>query len=312
MLQQNDTTHFNLSGVLIYDPSIGQGPYQQAAAIIVPYVFQYSHFFNFNDTYMAQLQDAHYSCGYADYLDKFLRFPPGGEQPAIAADATNSTDCDLWNQVYTEAYHPNPCFNVYSINLQCPLLSDPLGFPTDLVYLYAGFGDAPYFDRADVKAAMHAPANVTWSECTGLAFNLTDTTCTFGDCSLDSIQAVLPRVIEATNRVFIGGGDFDMELPADGVLLAIQNMTWNGAMGFQQKPATPIVIDLPDLQYQSTFVDSGFEGWDGPGQGVMGTQHFERGLLWGQTKSCGHMQPQLQPRSSFRHLQWLLGHIEEL
>jgi carboxypeptidase D len=312
MLQKNDTTYFDLTGILIYDPSIGQGPYQQGAAVIVPYVYQHANFFNFNDTYMTKLADSHSACGYADYLQKYLRFPPGPMQPAIAADATNSTDCDLWNEVYEEAYHPNPCFNPYSVNLQCPLLSDPLGFPTDLQYLYEGFGDAPYFDRADVKAAMHAPPNVTWSECTGLAFNLTNTTCTFGDCSLDSIQVVLPRVIEATNRVFIGGGEFDMELIANGILLAIQNMTWNGATGFQTEPSTPIYINLPDLQYQATFVESGFEGYDGPGQGYMGTQHYERGLLWGQTKACGHMQPQLQPRSSYRHLQWLLGKIETL
>jgi carboxypeptidase D len=44
----------------------------------------------------------------------------------------------------------------------------------------------------------------------------------------------------------------------------------------------------------------------------MGTQHFERGLMWAQTAQSGHMQPQFQPRSSYRHLQWLLGKIDEL
>jgi carboxypeptidase D len=227
-----------------------------------------ANFFNFNDTFMAQLADAHFSCGYADYISKYLRFPPGPTQPAIAADATNATECDLWNTVYKEAYHVNPCFNVYSINQQCPLISDPLGFPSDLEYLYPGFGDKVYFDRADVKAAMHAPANVTWTECTGLAFNESANDAAFGDSSSDPIQVVLPRVIEATNRVLIASGDYDMELITDGTLMAIQNMTWGGMAGFQSKPSQKIIIELPDLQYASVFEASGFDGWDGPGQGV--------------------------------------------
>lgn len=312
MLQRNDTVHFNVSGILVYDPSIGQGSYQQEAAVIVPYVFNYANFFNFNETFMAQLADAHYSCGYAEYLAKYLRFPPGPPQPAIAADATNSSTCNLWQSVYHEAYRVNPCFNVYEINLQCPILSDPLGFPSDLVYLYPGFGSTYYFDRADVKAAMHAPANASWILCTGLAFNSTNSSFAFGDSSLDPIQSVLPRVIDSTQRVLVGGGDYDMELISDGILLAIQNMTWGGTAGFQTRPSKQIIIDLPDLQYADVFASSGFDGWDGPGQGVMGTQHFERGLMWAQTKQSGHMQPQFQPRSSYRHLQWLLGKIDEL
>jgi carboxypeptidase D len=88
--------------------------------------------------------------------------------------------------------------------------------------------------------------------------------------------------------------------------LAIQNMTWNGKLGFDSQPATPIEISLPDLQYAS--VEGGFED----PQGLMGIQHFERGLMWAETFFSGHMQPQFQPRSSYRHLQWLLGHIETL
>jgi carboxypeptidase D len=97
-----------------------------------------------------------------------------------------------------------------------------------------------------------------------------------------------------------------MILIANGTLLSIQNMTWNGKLGFDSQPATPIVITLPDLQYETVF-----GGFDDP-QGVMGIQHFERGLMWAETFMSGHMQPQFQPRSSYRHMQWLLGHIESL
>lgn len=198
---------------------------------------------------------------------------------------------------------------------QCPMLFDPLGFPSDLEYLPAAFGDHVYFDRPDVKAAMHAP-NVTWSECNGNAFNSSAATDTpYGDTSPDPIQEVLPRVIDHTGRVLIASGEFDMELPTLGTLLGIQNMTWGGKLGLQTMPGNvSIVITEEDLGYMvGVFDESGFAGYDtSGGQGVMGTQHYERGLMWATTKSSGHMQPQFQPRVSYRHLQWLLGRIETL
>jgi len=83
-------------------------------------------------------------------------------------------------------------------------------------------------------------------------------------------------------------------------------------MGFQTAPSTPIDIQLPDLQYTAVFDESGLGGLDGPGQGIMGKQHYERGLMWAETYQSGHMQPQFQPRSSYRHLQWVLGRIDAL
>jgi carboxypeptidase D len=82
-----------------------------------------------------------------------------------------------------------------------------------------------------------------------------------------------------------------MIILTNGSLLAIQNMTWNGNLGFQSAPSTPINI---------------------PSQGDMGIQHYERGLMWGETFKSGHMGPEYQPLVSFRHLQWLLGKIDSL
>lgn len=163
-----------------------------------------------------------------------------------------------------------------------------------------------YFDRADVKAAMHAPADVNWQECSAInVFNGSDN-------SLDPIQHVLPQVIEATNRVLVSNADLDFVIITAGTLLSIQNMTWNGKLGFEQEPSTPTVITLPDLQYEQMFVQNGYSfGFEDP-QGTMGINHYERGLMWAETYLSGHMQPQFQPRSSYRHLQWVLGHIDEL
>jgi carboxypeptidase D len=230
-------------------------------------------------------------------------------------------------------------------NVQCPVLFDPLGYPGDLIYLYEG-QNGIYFNRSDVKDAMHAPQSVSWSECSGPVFADKGGPYSDGDYryvdtfvlakasltpkpSLDPIQSVLPQVIEVTNRVLVANGDYDLEILTNGTLLSIQNMTWNGCLGFQEAPTTPIDIQLPDLQYQQAFADSGMTGYDGPGQGIMGVsprvpplllaklislqvQHYERGLMWAETYQSGHMQPQFQPRSSYRHLQWVLGHIDAL
>jgi carboxypeptidase D len=52
-------------------------------------------------------------------------------------------------------------------------------------------------------------------------------------------------------------------------LLSIQNMTWNGKLGFQERTPTPIVIDLEDLQYQAVFDANNLAGYDDP-QGTLG------------------------------------------
>lgn len=54
-----------------------------------------------------------------------------------------------------------------------------------------------------------------------------------------------------------------------------QNMTWNGKLGFEERPSKPINITLPDLMYQSLYDDdlngAFYGGLDGP-QGTMGVQ----------------------------------------
>lgn len=189
--------------------------------------------------------------------------------------------------------------------------SDPLGYPTDLAYSYPLLTPL-YFDRADVKAAMHAPTDVDWEECSGPVFVGRGGPYGNGDTSADPIQSVLPKVIEATQRVLVSNGQYDLVIITEGTLLAIQNMTWGGQLGFQAEPATDIVINLPDLQYAQMFADNNYPAGAEDPQGTMGVQHYERGLMWAETFLSGHMQPQFQPRSTYRHLQWVLGHIEKL
>ena len=111
----------------------------------------------------------------------------------------------------------------------------PLGYSTDLQYAYPGL--PIYFNRTDVKQAMHAPMDVERLECKGPVFVGESGPEDEGDSSADQIQHALPKMMEKTNRVLVANGALDFEIITSGTLLAIQNITWNGALGFQASPA---------------------------------------------------------------------------
>ncbi|OXH33210.1 carboxypeptidase D [Cryptococcus neoformans] len=312
MLDAQNKTYYDLSGALVYDPAIGESVFVQEQITTYPLVEANANLFNFNKTTMAEFKELHETCGYKDYIERYLKFPPTENQPPLFFDYydIDNVTCAIFDWVIKEAFRINPCFDIYEINLMCPLLWDVLGMPTQFSYAPGGI----YFNRSDVKAAIHAPEHIDWTLCA--------TRPVFvggeeqgpqgrGDLSADPIQKVLPQVIEATNRVLISNGDFDMVIITNGTLLAIQNMTWNGHLGFQSPPSEDIFIDIVDTQWSSIFESNGYHGYPGA-QGVMGIQHYERGLMWAQTYQSGHMQPRYQPRSSYRHLQWLLGYVDRL
>lgn len=92
-------------------------------------------------------------------------------------------------------------------NTMCPLPFDVLGYPG--VLLDTPKGMTIYFDRDDVKEAIHAPKGLNWTECSSEpVFVGKGGPQNAGDLSPDPIQGVLPKVIEATNRVLVSNGDF--------------------------------------------------------------------------------------------------------
>lgn len=305
-------------GALVYDPCIGQFDYTQEEVTAVPFVLENQALFQFNESFLAKIESLDKSCGYADLREKYLTFPPSGIQPAVFFNFTSEADCDVFDMIDNAALTINPCFDIYEVNQQCPLLWDVLSFPTQI--FYTPDGATTYFNRSDVKAAIHAPDYVDWAVCAANPVFIggpeedgyyTGGPEGEGDLSADPIQHVLPQVIEATNRVLVSNGDFDMIIITNGTLMSIQNMTWNGQLGFQEQPSTPIIVTEPDLQYEGVFAANGAAGYDGP-QGTLGIQHYERGLMWAETFLGGHMRPEFQPRVTYRHLEWVLGRIDAL
>ena len=73
-----------------------------------------------------------------------------------------------------------------------------------------------YFDREDVKKAIHAPVNQTWYECSEIDV-FPD-----GDGSLPPAFTVLPDVIAKSNRTVIIHGLADYVLIAEGARVVLQ------------------------------------------------------------------------------------------
>jgi len=73
-----------------------------------------------------------------------------------------------------------------------------------------------YFDRADVKAVLHAPADVDWVECSNI------NVFPHGDASLPPAFTVLPNVIEKSNRSVIVHVLGDFILIAEGARVVLK------------------------------------------------------------------------------------------
>lgn len=121
MLDANDTAHFNISGILVYDPCIGNFDYVQEEVVAYPHIEANWNLYGFNQTVMAALKQLHQQCGYEEYINKYMAFPPSGAQPAVfwnSSDPANQT-CDVFNLALEEVLNINPCFNPYEI-VRCP------------------------------------------------------------------------------------------------------------------------------------------------------------------------------------------------
>ncbi|KAJ8121344.1 hypothetical protein ONZ43_g2177 [Nemania bipapillata] len=89
MLDKNDTTYYDMSGLLIYDPVIGNDIVQDAVTT-VPYADFHRNLMPFNESFSKEIHDLHNSCGFADYIDKYLTYPPPGPQPSNYSDTRQS------------------------------------------------------------------------------------------------------------------------------------------------------------------------------------------------------------------------------
>lgn len=297
MLDQNDKEYFNVSGMLIYD-----GVYTDDSVMervpAVPFTDSLPGLFPFNETFNKEIHDRHKSCGYADYLEKYLVYPASGPQPQPDPNNGNVTaegkGCNsILFDIDSAISELNPCFNIYQVTAGCPMTYDPTGGVDGNV---PNGAPAVYFNQTAVKEALHAPLNKTWALCTDIQVFPK------GDDSLPSNQLAIPNVIQRTQNVMLVHGALDMVLLANGTMLAVQNMTWNGTRGFEKRPELPLFVPYHSPGGMGTMA----------GAGVYGTAHTERGLTVALVAFSGHMVPANQPSVAFRQLEVLLGRVPNL
>ena len=297
MFNKKDTEYYNISSIMMYDPSLSYDVVQEHIPVTA-FVDYWLPLLDLNASFVKQLHNMSETCGYTSFLEENLVFPPKGILPTPPNVDLSDDSCDTFDAVFNAASDINPCFDIYQIATTCPLLYDVLGFPGSIPYLPEGA--QVYFNRTDVQKAIHAP-HVDWNECATINVFINGT-----DNSPPSALSVLPSVIERADRVVIGHGILDMILIYNGTLLAIQNMTFNGAQGFSVPPSK---FDKFYVPYHNEY---DFELGTTAGAGVMGSTHTERGLTLVTVQMSGHMVPQYAPSAAYRHLEFLLGRIPSL
>lgn len=296
MLDKEDTEYFNVKGVELINPSIGvdgamidgnpshvfllNPPLPNSFANTntigpaIPAMHHFKNILGLNESFVSDVTAQWEKCGYKEFMEKALTFPPAG--PFQAPEMTD--ECGVWEAMTDALYYVNPCHNMYHVTDFCPFLWNVMGFPS-----LAG-GPNNYFNRTDVQEAIHAPP-ADYSVCGMNRFFPPDGE----DGSLPSSLDPLPRVIEKTNNTIIAHGVLDFLLFSNGSLVTIQNMTWNGLQGFQERPSEKFfspyhhglaevgaggIIDLPYIQ--------------DAGAGHLGLVHTERGLTFATVDLAGH------------------------
>ncbi|GKZ78100.1 hypothetical protein AnigIFM56816_001484 [Aspergillus niger] len=295
MLNEEDTTYFNLKGIQINDPSINSDSVMMYSPA-VRHLNHYNNIFQLNSTFLSYINAKADKCGYNAFLDKAITYPPPSPFPT-APEITE--DCQVWDEVVMAAYDINPCFNYYHLIDFCPYLWDVLGFPS------LASGPNNYFNRSDVQKILHVPPT-DYSVCSETVIFAN------GDGSDPSSWGPLPSVIERTNNTIIGHGWLDYLLFMNGSLATIQNMTWNGKQGFQRPPVEPLFVPyhygLAELYWGDEPDPYNLDA----GAGYLGTAHTERGLTFSSVYLSGHEIPQYVPGAAYRQLEFLLGRISSL
>ncbi|KAH8990934.1 alpha/beta-hydrolase [Lactarius hatsudake] len=256
----------------------------------VNFVHRNENVFAFNQSFLAHIDQVADSCHYTSYLSEYLTYPPPPAPfPLPGASTEADPGCDVWTEIAIAAITLNPAFNIFRIFDMPPILWDVLGLPGTSPQIQV---QPVYFNDPKVKAAIHAPADVEWTECVAVSSIFPGS----GDTSQSPLYEVLPRVIAHGARTVVVTGLADFVLISEGwghfllqhftmthaICLTLQNAHWD--------PKRP--------KSDSFIVD---------GVGAFGTVQSERGLTFYEVAITGHMIPQFNPPAAFQSMQYLLG-----
>ncbi|PVH89092.1 alpha/beta-hydrolase [Cadophora sp. DSE1049] len=296
MLDAANTTYYDFRGAILVSPLITAINSVVADSVgAASFVKDNNNILNLNDEYLAFLNNKSAACGYDDFLSTYLVYPPkSGPLPfpfQVAENGYGTEDCDTRNVVTIAAGYQNQCASPYNILYTCPLRSD--------VIANAIPGTEPYFNRDDVKAALHVPVTTAWMDSGRIVFANSSNVgfSPQNDRSLMPTISALPKIIEASNRTIIITGAMDTVILHTSIELGIQNMTWNGAQGFQSGEMGKFVVDPFDEYVPETY----------SALGQVGKTHTERGLTYIVLQRSGHFVPTDVPGGFYKAVEFLLG-----
>jgi carboxypeptidase D len=72
----------------------------------------------YSQTFLAHLDSVAAKCNYADYMEKYVTYPPRGLLPLPGRAGTSTEadpDCEVWGDIFDAALIVNPAFNIYHI-----------------------------------------------------------------------------------------------------------------------------------------------------------------------------------------------------
>lgn len=232
----------------------------------------YQDVFGLNETFMSGANARAEKCGYSKFLSEALTYPPPKKFPT--APEYDQPDCNIWGDILRAAFEVNSCFDVYHLTSSCPS-------PWDAVQ------DGPdnYFNRLDVQKVLNVPPT-KYKAHGGFSWQGNPGQNALGP--LPSALGPLPSVIERTNNTIIAHGWLDYLLLVNGTLATIQNMTWNGVQGFQERPIEPLFVPYEYRQSNPVSQEASALYTVDTGVGVQGTAHTERGLTFTSVYSAGH------------------------
>lgn len=231
-----------------------------------------------NESDIQNLEKAGKEIGIDGYVEKHLTYPPKG---ALPVPSSFNKSKSVYSTTKKLAKKANPCFSPFYIvnSAPCPLDGMGLDPVTEVGHTNNYFNNNP-----KSKDIVHAD-NVTYVECSHKhPFKIMKKSKTEFP-----VDTVLPDVIAKNKRTVIQHGTYDYVMLANGSALAIQNMTWGGAQGFQHKPNKTLIVDGKDA----------------------GTYHTERKLTFVTVDKSSHMIPIYKPKAGYKLLQYMLGQIPE-
>lgn len=180
---------------------------------------------NFTDADLASIKNESDTCHLTNFIKNHLTYPPKGRLPAP------DDQCYTFDTYIDSAKEKNPNFNMY--NIRKPN-TEPAGAPTAI---------EKFFNRTDVQDYIHAPRQ-NFKLCKQVFADDNQDASDPPDRTPSFQHSKFAKMIESSKKFIIMSGMLDGLVLTAGTELALQNLTWHKAQGFNLPP----VLRLCDME----------------------------------------------------------------